>query len=186
MEFLSDKSKLIVICEGQAHMLEYLINNGVYPSVAVLDALKLREIAPYLTPYDDIMVIIKGLTDFTMSEVYTLISDLKEFEKEVKSINIFSNIYLGDIDFTYYLYSGDLFHGEHKEVIKGKVVKVQAKKERDKNDKSDSKSESAFILTYKKYNRKNVKLKIHGRNPYKDLPAVDALEGSLVLVDIFK
>jgi len=197
LESISSKQRLIVICEGQAHMIEYLHTNGVYPDMVILDAIKVKELAPYLLETDEILLIIKGLTDFTMSEVYMLLSDLQDFWKSVKSVNVFSNVYIGKVPFKYYMYSGDLFYGDVSEVEDGKIKeKVKVKSvQADKGKKSvekgaiseDTSNKNTFIKTYKKYGNRGVKLQIFGRK-LKDIPVVDSvstLEEKIVIVDIF-
>lgn len=103
---------LTVVCEGRHHMLEYLNRNGVYPSRAIFDSRKYREIAPYLKEEDEVLVIINGATDFSMSKIYGLLRDVEESMKKVRSIKIMSNIPLGGVKTKYVQYKGDLFYGE--------------------------------------------------------------------------
>ena len=52
--------RLIVICEGGVHTVEYLHRNGVYPGAMLIEPGKFQEISPYLTKDDDILLLIKG------------------------------------------------------------------------------------------------------------------------------
>ncbi len=176
-------------------MVEYLHNNGVYPGAVVFDALKIKEMAPYLSLTDELLVIIKGFTDFTRHEVYTLIGDLEDNKHNVRSISIFSNVHLGKVSLDYFLYTGDLFYGECKEVKDGKIKSIAADsnpKDKSKKSKEDAGTikinENPFIFAYKRYSRKGVRLQVYGRK-VKDAPVnyvQDAFTEKVFLVDLFK
>ena len=120
--------RLILICEGDAHTVEYFHNNGVYPGAVVFTATRFREMSPYLTKDDEVLVVLKGLTDFTMAEVYALIGDLEEKRHDLKSATVMSNLNLGKIDAEYYKYTGDLFYGGVVRHSEGKVYDVTTEK----------------------------------------------------------
>lgn len=165
--------RLIVICEGGVHTVEYLHRNGVFPSAMVIEPNKFQEMSPYLTKDDDVLLIIKGLTDFTMSSIYGLMAKFKEYESKYKRVTILTNIPLGAVPYEYYLYSGDLFHGEVKKVINkkifdldsnGNVKEVQKKLSFSKKKKeTDENSKNPIIHQFKKYNDKKTKIMIYGK-----------------------
>ena len=177
--------RLTIITEGGVHMIEYLINNRIVANSIVLDATKFKEILPYLDKSDDILLIIKGLTDFTMSEVYSLIGVFKQNLDKLGRVTILSNINLGRVDLDYYLYSGDLFYGKVKKISNGKVVAdeefetdvetsginnrllgvFRKKKSTDKNkNKPDNYNKNAVAHAYKVYNSNNVKVQIYSKD----------------------
>jgi hypothetical protein len=197
-------SRLILICEGNAHTVEYFHKNNVYPGAVVFDSAKFREMSPYLEGEDEILLLIKGLTDFTVAGIYALINDLEDHRHKLKDVNILSNIDLGNIDTPYYLYTGDLFYGSVREVIKGKISdkllteeeseELKSAKKR-KNGKSselrDNPSEKYSINTvmagYKKYDKRDVKFTIYG-SPIKEVEQDTKLESQLskiMIVDMY-
>jgi hypothetical protein len=202
----ANEKRLILITEGAAHTVEYFHKHKVYPNSVVFEATKYREMSPYLTKDDEVLVVIKGLTDFTMSEIYALLNDLEESEEKLRSVTVLSNVDLGKISSSYYLYSGDLFYGTVKEVINGKVYDiVPASDEESKDTKKGKKSKkdkqatqtekpvevmsvNSVLLPYKQYNKKDVQFKVYGSNKKIALPshALDNLTSKLVNIDLFK
>lgn len=199
--------RMVLICEGDAHTVEYFHANGVYPSSIVFEATRFREMAPYLTPEDDVLVLIKGLTDFTLAEVYVLLHDLEENRDKLKAVTVMSNIDLGKISTHYYLYTGDLFYGEVKEVRNGRLHEVEisdddeetlndkskksskrGKSSRNKSKTTENISINAVISRYKKYDKRDVKFTIYGKIERKVEPNFESetLANSIVIVDMFK
>jgi hypothetical protein len=198
--------RLYLVTEGGAHTVEYFHNNGVYPFAVVFDANKFREIVPYLTKDDEILVIIKGLTDFSMSEIYALLNDIKENEGKLQSITVMSNINLGKIPAPYYLYSGDLFYGTLKEVRNGKITDlIETPKELIDGDKKskvtkkdklvkvtetipEERSINAVLSTYKKYSKRGVIVTIYGSTSKEADPSyeLDSLTEKILIVDLFQ
>lgn len=165
---------LIVICEGGAHTVEYLHNNGVFPGAVVLEPNKFKEMVPYLSSEDEILLIIKGLTDFTMVDIYSLLSKFEEHNEKVKSITILSNIMLGVIPYDYYYYKNDLFYGDvwrvsdnrlydiddsgEVSLFKRRILPTRNKTQSIKNKKNP------IIFALKTYkNIKGQKMQIYGR-----------------------
>lgn len=203
---MESEKRLVLICEGGAHTVEYFHKNGVFPGAVVFEATKFREMAPYLTKNDDILVVIKGLTDFSMVEIYALLNDIDNVKDKLHAVTVMSNINLGKIPTPYYLYSGDLFYGSVKLVEKGKVSGIEkvdgetgksAKKS--KSSKKEKSSElhqksrentviNAVIEPYKLYNNRGVKFTIYGSDakPVQVNKALDDLTSKLVNVDLFK
>lgn len=198
-------SRLILICEGEAHTVEYFHKNGVYPGAVVFDSTKFREMSPYLEEDDEILLLIKGLTDFTISQVYALINDLEEHRHKLKNVTILSNIELGILNSSYYLYSGDLFYGSVREVIRGKISdyltteetalgsKSKKKFKKDKSDElgekqADKYSINTVMAGYKKYDKRDVKFTIYG-SPIKEVippdTRLDAQLSRLTVVDMY-
>lgn len=206
--------ELVLITEGGGHMVDYMIANGVYPHRVVLAPDKFREIAPYLKSEDEVLVVIKGLTDFTLMEIYALLNDLESFRDKLARITVMSNMDLGKISTPYYLYKGDLFYGTVKEVKNGRVlgevvrlsdeegtvlyskddkVKADSKRLKTKDMKeksSDNMSINAVMQRYLLYKRHDKEVKVYGNT----LKEVDASSASindesldkLVWVDLFK
>lgn len=187
--------RLIVICEGGVHTVEYLQRNGVFPAAMVLEPKKFQDMSPYLTKDDDILLIINGLTDFTMSDIYNLLSKFKEYENRFKRVTILTNIPLGVIPYDYYLYSGDLFYGS--------VIKVSNNKryELDSNGNVDTQKKGLFskknvevvenknpiTFQFKKYNNRKVKIMIYGKMNKDTVESVSnyEYEDKIKIVDLF-
>lgn len=197
--------RLILICEGGAHSVEYFHRNEVYPGAVVLTSTRFREMMPYLSKSDEVLLVINGLTDFTLSEIYALLNDLEEVQEKLDRITVVSNVMLGSISADYYLYSGDLFYGEMKEVVDGKVGPLQfveskstSKSKKSKKDKSggtektsentDGKfSTNAVMEAYKKYSHSDVRFTVYGSEK-KDVPSTSndtELWSRLINIDLF-
>lgn len=156
------EGNLIVISEGGIHMLEYLHRNGVFPHFYVMKPSYFEELVPYLSDKDNILFIIKGLTDFTLAEIYNFLKTLKGIENDVKGVTVISNVHLGEnFDFDYYLYEGDLFYGDVKQVIGGKIIDNKETKGKVKNVK-EQKTVNPVLAEYKVFNN-NTNIKIKGK-----------------------
>lgn len=123
-EINSTNETLTIITEGGRHMIAYLLANNVKADTFILETVKFQEFLPYTTKDDKILLIIKGLTDFTMVEIYNIVNKILEVEEAKKNLVIMSNIDLGKIQVPYYLYSGDLFYGNVELVDGGKKYKL--------------------------------------------------------------
>lgn len=164
--------RLIVICEGGVHTVEYLHRNGVYPGAMLIEPGKFQEISPYLTKDDDILLIIKGLTDFTMTSIYGLLAKFDEYKDKFKRVTILTNIPLGAVSYDYYLYTGDLFFGSVKKVINkkvydldgnGNIVENQKKFTFGKKKDNQKIEYNPIMAQFKKYNNKKVRIMIYGK-----------------------
>ena len=203
MTVLDLSRRLTVVTEGGAHSFEYFVNNGVLPSSILFSAVKFKEVAPYLSSDDVILVVIKGLTDFSLAEVYGLIDDLEIVRSKVAEITIVSNVDLGYIESPYYLYKGDLFYGKMTEMSKGKKV-VPPKQKSDTSEKSGKKSStgvknsveplaintvmSRYKVFNKNYNNTDNKPKVYGGEKpvtFEVDTLTDLVRKSVVFVDAF-
>ena len=164
--------RLIVICEGGIHTVDYLQKNGVYPAAMVIEPSKFQDMSPYLTKEDDILLIIKGLTDFTMASIYGLLNKFKEYKDKYKRVTILTNIPLGNIDFDYYLYDGDIFYGSVKLISnkkefelneQGEIVENQNKFSFMKKKVQKLEGYNPIMHQFKKYNNKKIKIMIYGK-----------------------
>ena len=188
--------RLIVICEGGVHTIEYLHKNGVFPASMVIEPMKFQEMSPYLTKDDDILLIIKGLTDFTMSNIYALISKFKEYESKYKRVTILTNVPLGSIPYEYYLYSGDLFYGDVKKISNNKEYPLDENGNVEEVKKGFSfgkkkvvevkQAKNPITFQFKKYNDKKTKLMIYGKINTEMEPVQQfRYEDSIKLVDLY-
>ena len=188
---------LIVICEGGLHTVEYLRNYGVYPNALVIEPKKFQEMSPYLTKDDDILLIIKGLTDFTMASIYALLSKFKEYEKKYKRVTILTNVPLGNVTFEYYLYSGDIFYGSVQKVINkkrydldsnGNVIENSKKSLFSKKSFAKAEGKNPIMFQFRKYNNKKVNLMIYGKVALNEPIKVEHFdyENQIKLVDLYK
>ncbi|HBG2133312.1 TPA: hypothetical protein KPJ62_003674 [Clostridioides difficile] len=127
---MSDKN-LILLTEDGIVSTAYFIKNNVYPTMVFFDIMDLIDRMPYLTQNDHVLIVIKGLCDFTKEEVHLLCKYFDKIKNNIGSFVILSNIEL-DIN-EYYFYQGDLFYGKIKEVknrmsyISNKNIKVSEK-----------------------------------------------------------
>ena len=163
---------LIVICEGGIHTVEYLHRNGVFPSALLVEPTKFQDISPYLTKDDDILLIIKGLTDFTMANIYALLSKFRENEEKFKRVTILSNVPLGAISYDYYLYTGDIFYGDVKKITNKRTVELDMNGNEVSKDEKKSilkkkvdytKTRNPIMMQFRKYNNKGTRLRIYGK-----------------------
>lgn len=189
--------RLIVICEGGLHTVEYLQRNGVYPAAMVIEPSKFQDMSPYLSKDDDILLIIKGLTDFTMASVYGLLNKFKEYQEKYKRVTIMTNIPLGNVDFDYYLYEGDIFYGNVQLVsgkkkvdidVNGGLMDVQKKGLFSKGGPVKAVDFNPIMYQYRRYNNKRVKLMIYGKVAMND-PVVTSsydYEEKVKVVDLYK
>ncbi|HBG5344062.1 TPA: hypothetical protein KQG29_001426 [Clostridioides difficile] len=110
---MSDKN-LILLTEDGVVSTAYFIKNNVYPTMVFFDIMDLIERMPYLTQNDHILILIKGLCDFTKEEINLLCKYFDKIKDNIGSFVILSNIELNINE--YYLYQDDLFYGKIKEV----------------------------------------------------------------------
>lgn len=195
---------LYVIAEGEAHTLEYLNRNGLYPHIAVWEAYKFKELIPYLPQDADILLVLNGLTTFSLAAVYELLSDLEGVKAKVNSVTVLSNLDLGVVPYDYYKYTGDLFYGAvYEKVDKAWVAynpEVESKTSKKKGVfrpkhgeapeiRSENFSINAVMRGYSIYNDRKVKVTIHGKTNTEIVPLFrpdDNLASKIIIVDAFK
>lgn len=192
---------LILICEGGAHSVEYFHKNGVYPGAVVFQTSSFKEMVPYLSSNDEVLVVINSLTDFTLAEVYALLNDLAELQDRLSRVTVLSNIDLATTQADYYLYSGDLFYGSVQAVISGKLqeLKLPERPRSKKKSKSASTSDSsenaigkysinAVMQGYKKYVHGGANFMVYGsaRKTAPNTVDMDSLVQKLIAVDLYK
>ena len=189
--------RLIVICEGGIHTVDYLQKNGVFPAAMVIEPSKFQDMSPYLSEDDEILLIIKGLTDFTMASIYALLNKFKEYQNKYKKVTILTNIPLGNVDFEYYLYEGDIFYGAVQRVngkkkvdldIYGEVFEPQRKFSFTKQRQIKAENVNPIMHQFKKYNNKKVKLMIYGKVAMNEPVTTSsfAYEEKVKVVDLYK
>ncbi len=184
---------LTLICDGQIHTLQYLHNNGVFPKSIVLEHTKLRELVPYLTDEDELLILVNGLTDFTMSSLYSFIQTAEELRDKLKGITILSNIPLGVVDFDYYLYSGDLFYGTVKKVIDNKVYDLDENGNLLENRRGKLKvreideGKNPISFRFKKFNDNTVKLMVYGKTTFTPFIGDELeYESEVISIDLYE
>ncbi|HBF1820701.1 TPA: hypothetical protein KNT04_002680 [Clostridioides difficile] len=141
---MSDKN-LILLTEDGVVSTAYFIKNNVYPTMVFFNIMDLIERMPYLTQNDHVLILIKGLCDFTKEEINLLCKYFDKIKDNIGSFVILSNIELNISE--YYLYQDDLFYGKIKEV-KNRMSYIS-----NKNDKV-SKKIMNFIINKK--NKDNI------------------------------
>ena len=194
-------NNLIVISEGDFHMLKYLRANGVSPKSFVTNCVKFRELKPYISNDDTLLVIIKGFTDFTMLDVYALMNDIETVKSKIKRVVVMSNVDLGNVKFEYYRYYGDLFYGSVKHIIGGKEVDTskvtgdsegslskKKKKKKGVDIKSVNSVVNPVMESFKEFNDMKIKVSYYGVQPRTNENYYsDKLDRNrIVEVDLFK
>lgn len=109
---------LYVFTDDGLTTIEYVQLNGVYPSKYALKSESMKQILPFVTQDDKILVIIKGFIEWTQAQVATLFEDVEEVVERVGGLYIISNIELG-MGLNYTFLDGDLFYGQYTD-IRGK------------------------------------------------------------------
>ena len=188
-------SSLFLIMEGGLHSLDYMHRNGVYPKEVGLRTGIFQDRVPYLTSDTDILVVVKGLTDFTVKGIYSLLKEIRLHEDKLKSVAVMSNVHLGDVPFPYYLYEGDLFYGTVKKVVRGKITSFDTPEKDKKKVKStrkgkpsvDNLSINAVMERYKIYNQRDILPSLYGTDELELLHTKEdkAYSESIVLVNVF-
>lgn len=193
------QKELCVICEGGIHTAEYLYRNGVIPSKVVLNLESFKEALPTFTGEVEFLCIIRGMIDFTYAGFYALMRDYYAMKGSYENFTVISNLELGNVDFPYYLYSGDLFYGSVVEVFKGKRTPVVAegdskKTAKKKGGKKSSSSVEDMIINpvmsrFKVYTGSKNPIGVFGaelREPPKPDPALKQYFTAVKVVDYFK
>lgn len=109
---------LYVITES-VQSIEYLNNNDIFPDSYMLFPESVKEVTPYLCEDDYVLVLIQGLTDWTLLRARTLIADLHDSALEPEKLIVISNTDLGVLNYDYIWAEGDPLHG--------KLINVDAK-----------------------------------------------------------
>lgn len=177
--------KLIVICEGGVSTAEYLAQNEVYADVLIFDSTKFKDYLLLLEPDDEVLLIIQGLTDFTMSEIEALMEDFETHKDRVKSMTVLSNIILEGYGGKYYYYIGDFFYGDVEEVENKKInTKAELDGEREGSNKGTARK-NAVAWRYKVFNKSN-KFTVYEKEEKLDSDRKESTDISRILtVDLF-
>lgn len=121
---------LVAILEGGKPTLEYLKQNDIIPDTVFYDFSEFEEYSMYFPEDTDILLLIKGMTDYTKVKVYDLIDVLNALENK-KSLIIATNVDLGKLSVKSYFYFDDPLDGAFVEVPAGKTYKeVMGKRKR--------------------------------------------------------
>ena len=97
-----------LITEGGVHTIAYFYAHKVYPDTVIFDTHKVTDYIPYFSDEDDVLVVIHGLIDWSLTDVHVLLRDLKD-ATNVNSLLILSDINLGSVGLPIMEYSGDIF-----------------------------------------------------------------------------
>jgi hypothetical protein len=118
-----------------------MLQNKVVPSTCIFSLKELVAVYPSLTEEDDILLVIKGLTDFTLQDIYGIINLLTAPTSQVGRVTIVSNVDLGYIGVDYYFYVGDLFYGNLYKVVNGKRYELESTGKQKPNGKGKNKKD---------------------------------------------
>lgn len=174
--------KLYVISEGGLHTLEYLVRRGIYPDYYFIEPLDMKKYIPYIKEEDDVLVLVNGLTDFSLVDLYTIINDLLISNLKM-SITVMSTVKLIKFPVTYYRYTGDLFYSKVYGVSNEKRVELdsgETKKKGQKETKSDLVI-NKVILPFLAYNKeKEVDIITDNSFKKKEIQKKESLYSSLI------
>lgn len=106
---------LYVLVDSGVSTVVYLMQNRVFPTKYALHSESVKEITPYLTNKDAVVVIMQGLTNWSLLQASNLISDLDVCKDRVGLLRIYSTCEL-PIKQPYTLVSGDLFYGSFVDI----------------------------------------------------------------------
>ena len=132
-----------------------------------------------------------------MASVYGLLNKFKEYQEKYKRVTIMTNIPLGNVDFDYYLYEGDIFYGNVQLVsgkkkvdidVNGGLMDAQKKSLFSKGGPVKAVNFNPIMYQYRRYNNKRVKLMIYGKVAMND-PVVTSsydYEEKVKVVDLYK
>lgn len=187
-QVVSDE-ELVVLCEGGLHTIAYLVKNGINPHRVCFDVATLRDLLSNLNTNSRILIIIQGLTDFTLVELYELFSYLNLMRHLVKDVTVLSNIELGFIDLDYYIYKGDLVYGALK------LVGSPEKRVKNNIKSGDNFIKNAVMQGFSLYKHKTLKIyhkvdmgdtfNVEQSNNAKVNQETDDLVKNLVHVDLY-
>lgn len=159
----SRNPSLVLVCEGSAHTLQYMMYHGCYPEYVVFELDRFKDVLPYLDANTDVVLLVKGLTDFTMSDIYAFLKDVEDNRNEFGNFSVYTNIPLGAIAYDQILYSGDLFNGLTKVVPAHKGTgKERLPLPDKKQNKARGVIKTPLTEGLKVYGRNN-KIKVRGR-----------------------
>lgn len=116
---------LYLLTDNGVQTIEYFINNGIYPNKYALHTESIREVAPYLSKEDTIVVLTQGLINWTFLRLNNLLSDIFDVKGLIKDVKVYSTIELPikNYEYPYTLVKGDLFYGEFIDIDNGKWSK---------------------------------------------------------------
>lgn len=109
---------LYVMTDSGVYSILYLYQNGVYPDRYGTSQECLKNVLPFISDTDEMVVITQGLIDWNYVKLFNLVQELNTVK--FASFRIFSTIELPRKDFDYILVQGDLFYGKYIDIKKGK------------------------------------------------------------------
>ena len=118
---------LVAILEGGKPTLEYLKQNNIIPDTVFYDFSEFEEYSMYFPEDTDILVLIKGMTDYTRVKIYDLLDVLNALENK-NTLTIATNVDLGKLAVDSYFYFDDPIEGAFVQVPAGKTYKEVAGK----------------------------------------------------------
>lgn len=163
-------NRLFLICEGGYHTLYYLVRHGLTPDRVYFDPLAIKMYIPYIEKEDEVLIVLNGLTDFTLKEVHELMKSLHElFGEQTNNIKLFSPFRLNGLYYSYYIYNNDLIYSNIKGVVGGKVIPLI--EDITKNNKNEQNNRTKGV--------KNIVLE-----PYLTFESVEVNTDDIVIVEM--
>lgn len=121
---------LVAILEGGKPTLEYLKQNKIIPDQVFYDFSEFEAYSTYFPEDTDILLLIKGMTDYTRVKIYDLIDVIVNLENK-KSFILATNTDIGKLSVDSYFYFDDPIEGPFVQVPAGKTyTSVAGKRKR--------------------------------------------------------
>lgn len=103
---------LYFITDSDVHSVVYLLQNHIYPDKYALETESFKELAPFVTPDDEVIVLVQGFVRWTMVRLTQLIELLEQ--ANIKGYTVYSTIEI-NIKTKYTKVDGDLVFGTYKD-----------------------------------------------------------------------
>jgi hypothetical protein len=146
-----------LVCDGGEDTVLYFWKKNLYPDRVILSPEKLHDYVPYINGEDDILILIHGMTEFSLSAVYLLLSDIKILldsdRLHCNNLVVASDVELPSVEIKYIKYKDvhDLFFDDKRDKEEDKIESGKAKK----SNKADKNSKQAYLSAFFKYNSVN-------------------------------
>lgn len=169
---------LVAILEGGRPTLDYLMQNNIIPDQVFYDFSEFKDYSIYFPDDTDLLILIKGMIDYTKVKVYDLIDVIKSIENK-KSVTLATNVDLGVLSVNSHFYFDDPLEGAFVQVPAGKKVESVA-----------GKRKRGLLTAFVGYNDKSVVPEEYGLEYQREYLEPDAEECEFVEkiynVDFFK
>lgn len=169
---------LVAILEGGRPTLAYLVQNNIVPDTVFYDFSDFEDYSSFFPDDTDILILIKGMTEYTKVKLYDLLDVIKGLENK-KSLTLATNVDLGILSVDSYYYFDDPLEGAFVKVPAGKTY-----------DSVSGKRKRGLLTAFVNYNDENTVPEENGLEYKREYLNPDVEEDSFVnklhKVDFFK